>query len=246
MTEAVWHDMECGCYDADLALWDELAGAAPCDVLDLGCGTGRVAIRLARHGHRVTALDLEPVFLEEAAGRARAWKVDLETVTADARSFDIGRRFDLVLAPMQLVQLFGGSRERMEMLNTVAAHLRPAGVFACALMDLGDEVVGGEYLPPGPDMRDVDGWVYSSQPIGLRPVERGAAISIDRVRTVIAPDGARTSSSSAIRLELLSPEELEEEVTAAGLTPAGRRVIAATEDYVGSVVVLATAPGDGS
>ena len=38
MTEAVWHDMECGCYDADFALWEELAGPAPRDVLDLGRG----------------------------------------------------------------------------------------------------------------------------------------------------------------------------------------------------------------
>jgi hypothetical protein len=145
---------------------------------------------------------------------------------------------------MQLIQLFEGTRERLDMLNAVAAHLRPAGVFACALMDLGDEAIGGEYVPPGPDMRDVDGWVYSSQPVGLRPLDRGTAISIDRVRTVIDPDGGRRTSASKIRLELLSAEELEEEVTAAGLTLAGRRVIAATEDYVGSIVVLATAPGD--
>ena len=242
MTEAVWHDMECGCYDADFALWEELAGPVPRDVLDLGAGTGRVAIRLARRGHRVTALDVEPSFLEEAARRARAWKVDLETVAADARSFDLGRRFDLVLAPMQLVQLFHGAGERGRMLSAVAAHLRPGGLFACALMDLEGEAVGGEYIPPGPDMRDVDGWVYSSQPVALRPLDGGAAISVDRVRTVIAPGGERTSTAEEIRLELLSPAELEEEVAAAGLVLAGRRVVAATDDYVGSIVVLATAP----
>jgi SAM-dependent methyltransferase len=242
MTEAVWHDIECGSYAADLTLWDELAGPAPRDVLDLGCGTGRVSVRLARHGHRVTGADLEPAFLEEAARRAQAWKVDLDTIAADARSFDLGRRFDLVLAPMQLVQLFHGSEERIAMLKAVAAHLRPGGLFAAALMSLEGEDLGDEYIPPGPDMRDVDGWVYSSQPVAVRPLDGGSAISLDRVRTIVAPDGARTSEPSEIRLELLSPDQYEEEIAAAGLVLAGRRVIPPTEDHVGSVVVLATAP----
>ncbi len=41
---AIWHDAECGAYAADLALWEELAAAAGGPVLDLGCGTGRVAL----------------------------------------------------------------------------------------------------------------------------------------------------------------------------------------------------------
>jgi SAM-dependent methyltransferase len=242
MTEAVWHDIECGSYAADLTLWEELAGDGPRDVLDLGCGTGRVSVRLARRGHRVTGIDLEPAFLEEAARRAQAWKVELDTVTADARSFDLERRFDLVLAAMQFIQLFHGSQERMDVLHAVAAHLCPGGLFAAALMSLEGEGVGEEYIPPGPDMRDVDGWVYSSQPVAVRPLDGGVAISLDRLRTIVAPDGERTSEPSEIRLELLSPEEFEDEIEAAGLVLAGRRVIPPTDDHVGSVVVLATAP----
>lgn len=242
-TETIWHDMECGAYDADLALWEELAAPPPRDVLDLGCGTGRVAIRLGRRGHRVVALDVEPAFLEETARRAAAWRVDVDTVVADARNFDLGRQFDLVLAPMQLVQLFHGSGERIEMVRSVAAHLRPGGLFAATLMDLEGEPLGEDYIPPGPDMRDVNGIVYSSQPVGLRSLEGGAAISVDRVRTVIDPNGEQRSTSCEIRLELVSPEELEEEVTAAGLVLDGRRTVGATEDYVGSVVVLAHAAG---
>ena len=41
----VWHDVECGGYDADLTLWQELAREAGGPVLDVGAGTGRVALR---------------------------------------------------------------------------------------------------------------------------------------------------------------------------------------------------------
>ena len=45
--------------------------------------------------------------------------------------------------------------------------------------------MGDEYGPPPPDMREVDGWVYSSQPVAVRPLDGGTAISLDRVRTIV-------------------------------------------------------------
>jgi hypothetical protein len=52
-TEVVWHDLECGAYRADLPLWRELAARARfgSPILDVGAGTGRVALDLARAGH---------------------------------------------------------------------------------------------------------------------------------------------------------------------------------------------------
>ena len=67
---AVWHDIECGRYEADLPLWKELAKASEHGVLDIGAGTGRVALRLAYAGYDVTALDLEPELLEVLTQRA--------------------------------------------------------------------------------------------------------------------------------------------------------------------------------
>ena len=64
---SVWHDVECGGYAADLPLWRELAAREAGPVLDVGAGTGRVALDLARAGHDVTALDRDA----GAARRAR-------------------------------------------------------------------------------------------------------------------------------------------------------------------------------
>jgi 2-polyprenyl-3-methyl-5-hydroxy-6-metoxy-1,4-benzoquinol methylase len=55
----MWHDVECGTYTADLPLWRRLARETGGRVLDIGAGTGRVALDLTRAGARVTALDLD-------------------------------------------------------------------------------------------------------------------------------------------------------------------------------------------
>jgi SAM-dependent methyltransferase len=63
-------------------------------VLDIGCGTGRHAVELARAGLAVTGLDISPGMLREARKAAGAAGVQLELVQADATQFDLGRVFD--------------------------------------------------------------------------------------------------------------------------------------------------------
>lgn len=238
---AIWHDVECGSYEADLSLWEELTSAGD-TALDIGCGTGRVALHLARRKRRVTALDREQPLLDVLELRAARAGLDIAAVRADACAFDLGAQFDAVLAPMQFIQLFRGAGERAEMLGRAAEHLRPGGVFATTLMNLDDELLGEEYGPPPPDMREVDGWVYSSLSVGVRPVERGGAIVIERVRTAVSPEGRQSRGVDEVRLELVAARELEAEIAAAGLTVCERRDIPATEDHVASVAVVATRP----
>src|SRR5262249_37949539 len=72
VTEVIWHDLECGPYTADLALWRTLADDAQGPILDVGAGSGRVTLDLARHGHTVTALDVDPDLIAALADRAAA------------------------------------------------------------------------------------------------------------------------------------------------------------------------------
>jgi SAM-dependent methyltransferase len=231
MSAVVGHDVECGGYEADLGLWEELADVAGGAILDLGCGTGRVALHLARRGHRVVGLDSDDALL--AALEQRAAGVPMEVELGDARRFDLGIQFGLVLAPMQLLQLFEAS-ERVECLRCVAAHLRPGGRTAVAIVERMPAPEAG--AAPLPDVREVDGWVYSSLPIDTR-VEDGA-ILVRRLRQVVSPQGESSDEINEIRLLHLSAEALEREALEAGLTPADRCDIPATEAHVGSTVLL--------
>src|SRR6188472_2825680 len=61
---ALWHDLECGGYREDLPLWRSLADEQGGPVLDIGAGTGRVALDLAARGVPVVALDADAALLE--------------------------------------------------------------------------------------------------------------------------------------------------------------------------------------
>jgi SAM-dependent methyltransferase len=226
----VWHDVECGRYTADLALWRELAERERGPVLDVGAGTGRVALDLARAGHDVTALDVEPELL--AALRDRADGVAVATVVADARDFDLGARFGLIVVPMQTIQLL---EERAGFLAAAARHLRPGGLLALAITDAMEDFGELEDLPE-PDRGAVADWRFASQPTAVRALP--SATRIERVRRTMAPDGRITEEDDVIELTTLTVETLEAEGRAAGLTPEPTRSIPATDEHVGSEVVL--------
>lgn len=231
--DVIWHDAECGSYEADLPLWGELAEGS---VLDLGCGTGRVALYLARRGRAVTGLDAEPAFVD--ALNLRAEELSATGVVGDARDFDLDAEFDLALAPMQLIQLLADAAERAACLRCVAAHLRPGGMAAFAIVeDVPDPV---EAPPPLPDTREAGGWVFSSLPIEARVDADG--LRVRRLRQTVAPDGELSEQLDEILLATLDASTLEHEAEAAGLEPAGRRAVPPTADHVGSTVVLLERP----
>jgi SAM-dependent methyltransferase len=232
VSAAAWHDAECGSYTADLALWEQLADEADGPILDLGCGTGRVALHLARRGHTVVGLDVDPELIATLGARARG--LPLQAVLGDARSFELDTDIALALAPMQLVQLLADSAERRECLGCIGAHLLPGGRIAMALVE--ELPPESEGPPPLPDVREVDGWIYSSLP--LDAVDIGEEIVIQRLRQTVSPAGELSEEENEIRIRTLAAAELEGEGVEVGLNPLPRRRIAPTDLHVGSTVVL--------
>ncbi len=234
MSQVIWHDIECGSYGADMMLWRDLAEAEQGPVLDVGAGTGRVTLELARRGHEVVALDREPAFLDVL--RARAGSLAVQIAVGDAGSFELpGRTFGLIIAPMQTIQLLGAAG-RAGFLRAARDHLKPAGLVACALADAMEAFDAEHVLLPLPDVGIVDGVSYYSQPVALR--DKGDRMAIERIRTVVTPSGQRSASDDVIHLDKITPAQLEAEAQAIGLWPRAARVIAPTEEHVGTTVVL--------
>ncbi|HTP20272.1 MAG TPA: class I SAM-dependent methyltransferase [Solirubrobacteraceae bacterium] len=246
----IWHDLECGAYAEDLPLWRELAAEHGDPVLDVGAGTGRVTLDLARAGYRVTALDRDPELLEALANRALGRNLSIDavssqalvtTVVADARDFDLGERFPLIIVPMQTSQLFGAAGGRAAFLRCALRHLRPGGALAIAIAEALDLYDATDSLAfPLPDIREIDGIVYSSQPVAVR-AERGGFV-LERRRETVAVDGERTVERDLIRLDRVTARGLEREGRAAGFARIQRARVQETSDYVASEVVILRAP----
>lgn len=236
--DAIWHDLECGGYAEDLALWRELAGRTGGPVLDIGAGTGRVTLALAAAGVELVALDVAAPLL--AALDCRAAGMPVETTAADARDFSLHRRFSLIVVPMQTLQLFEGAEGRAAFLRCAFEHLRPGGLLAAALADAMDCFDEEHEMPPPPEARDILGVRYESRLV--RVVDEQGRAAIHRRREIIRAPNAREVQDVVIRLDRVSADEVATEARELGFIPQPHLYVPETEQYLGSTVVVLRAP----
>jgi SAM-dependent methyltransferase len=139
----LYYDQAYRRHTQDLAFYVGLARRAKGPVLELGAGTGRVTLALARAGVSVVGLDQSRDMLRQAQERVarepRAVRERIELRAGDLRSVRLRRRFALVIAPFNLFMHLYTRRDLERGLSTVRAHLLPRGRFGLDVLvpDLG-------------------------------------------------------------------------------------------------------------
>ncbi|MCR9080332.1 MAG: class I SAM-dependent methyltransferase [Hyphomonadaceae bacterium] len=112
-----------GSEDRDFFL--RLAGAPPQDILDLGCGTGLLALKYAENGHRVVGVDPADAMLKVARRARRADRVDW--IESSAELFQTERRFDLITMTGHAFQVLLDDQQVDATLACMAQHLKLGG-----------------------------------------------------------------------------------------------------------------------
>jgi SAM-dependent methyltransferase len=102
-------------------------------VLEVACGTGQIARRLASLGRDVTGLDLSPDMLAFLTEQARAEGVVVETLCADMTNFSSDRLYGAAFNPMSSFRLLHSDETAVSHLRAIAAVLRVGGVYALDL-----------------------------------------------------------------------------------------------------------------
>lgn len=109
---------------------NEIKHSKRINILDVGCGTGRHAIELAKRGYKVTGIDLSPSQLKRAAEKAKAAGVKVEFLQRDARQFNFKNKHGLVIMLCEGgFSLMETDEENYRILENCAESLKKGGKF---------------------------------------------------------------------------------------------------------------------
>ncbi|MFL5906001.1 MAG: class I SAM-dependent methyltransferase [Solirubrobacterales bacterium] len=242
--QLIWQQVEFGSYEADLPHWVELAEMAGGPVLELGAGAGRVALHLAGRGHEVIAVERDADLAGELRRAAEHSDLAITVLDGDLSSpsdLDLRTSPALMIGPLHVIQVLDGAA-RPVLLARLRELIAPGGIAALTVVDESTMLsAGAASTQILPDMCEVDGWVYSSEPLWVQVGDQ--ALRIRRLRERVSPDGRMERGIHDEVLNRLSPESLGEEAATAGFRAAGTRQINSGPNEADSTVVLLEAGG---
>ena len=226
--------------EGDIAFYRRLAGETGGPILDVGCGTGRVAMALVADGHEVVGVDLSAPMLRLAEQSRETLSADvaarLSFHQADMTTLDLGRDFALVVAPSRVFQFMLTADAQRQALAALRSHLRPDGRLVLDLFDpLLERVVpstditprGGELVHPITGNRVI--WEVTGRmpdPARQLIVEDWTASEIALSGEVLRTDTERLTLRWSLRSEMRLLFEL-----------AGLKVVADYGDFMGGTPV---------
>jgi ubiquinone/menaquinone biosynthesis C-methylase UbiE len=183
---------------------------SPCRVLDIGCGTGSVTLRLANRGHTVTGVDPAHGMLQVARAKDRESKV--EWVQAPAAEFTLPVRFELAIMTGHVFQVFLDDAETLAALRNIHRHMAPGGRLILESRNPQDKAWQDWTREKTRERRVIDGIGPVDVYYQIKDVE-GEHVTFDAVFTVEATGETLVSES---RLRFAPVETIRGLLSAAG------------------------------
>lgn len=181
----------------DLRLYSELAAERKGAILDVGCGTGRVLIHLARQGHRVHGIDNDRAMLDrlelKMEQEARL-NESIRAIYADALEYEYQSRFALILLTYNGLMHFHGQDRQIALLSKLRRWLSEDGLLVIDLPNAGPAFASQDSEAPTLERTFLDpetGHVIMLQ--SLSYIDRARQVlHVDWIYDIIDGDGAVT------------------------------------------------------
>jgi SAM-dependent methyltransferase len=217
--DAAYYDLIHDRHDADVGLWQSFAGRTDRPVLEVGTGTGRIAVQLARAGHTVVGIDPSAAMLERARQRAEELAFDVTFIEGKVTDLALEPgEYGLVVVPADVFLYCETGEEQLDTLRTLAASLHFNGLLA---LDLPGPAMGLDSATNGqpqlvfsgstPDGEPFDAWQLHEDDLA----EQTRMLRVTYERT--CADGLVRRSQSEHRLRYLYRYECEYLLAMAGL-----------------------------
>ena len=131
------YDLDYAVEELDLPVVQSFAARCGSPILELGCGTGRLVVPLAREGYSVTGVDLSDAMIDRA--RAKVAEQDLcdraTLVVQDLRRLELEERFALAYAAINSFMHLTTSDDQLTALVRFRQHLKPGGLLVLDLFN---------------------------------------------------------------------------------------------------------------
>lgn len=202
------YDLVCDAFDEDYPLIEHWAQSLGGSLLDLACGTGRMAIHLAALGHQITGVDIVPEMIGHARKKAANRAVSVNWVVSDARDFHLHQQFRGIYMLMNAFQFLPTRSDYEALFACVREHLQPDGYFLFETRNPSPRNLLGLRVPEpqhyiasdGRQLTIIDQQVYDP----LTQIQHYTSNY-----QWLHPDGHRTETIKRVALRYIYPQEME-------------------------------------
>lgn len=233
---AQWYDADHDAFADDLQFYRDLAAGAGHNIIEVGCGTGRVTLPLARMGRTITGIDASPAMLarchDRLAGEPAAVRQRVHLIHADARALadEAPGPFGLAIIPLNTFAHFVTPADRQAVLAQLRARLVPGGRL---VLDL--DMQGPRRLLDSPGLLWLMG-TWEATDAGAR-VDVEAATQVTHLASAVpAPEGGEVALVTHLYDTQTADGTIRRTISRMALALLGRGEMALTLEQAGYIV----------